>query len=67
MAAKRRIVNGKTVGLSPKLVASVVTAVLSWLVARYGIELDDETSAAVAAVLLAVAGFVAPPGEVVSR
>jgi hypothetical protein len=67
MTAPRRIKNGRTVGPSPKVVASVVTAVVSWLIARYGLELDDEDAAAISAVLLAVAGVVAPPGEVELR
>jgi uncharacterized membrane protein YjjP (DUF1212 family) len=55
----------KQIGISPKVIAAAVTAIVGWLVTRYGLELDPDAAAAVVVALLTAAGVIAPPGHVV--
>lgn len=55
----------RTCGISPKVPAQAIVTVLAFIVAHFGIELDDDVSAALAVILGAAAGYQAPPGDVV--
>jgi uncharacterized membrane protein YjjP (DUF1212 family) len=55
----------QTIGISPKVIAALVTAIVGWLVTRYGIDLDPDAAVAVTIALLTAAGVIAPPGLVV--
>lgn len=54
----------RTVGIDPKVPIQALVTVLVAIAAYYGIELDKETSAALAIVLGTVAGYFAPAPEV---
>lgn len=55
----------RTQNISPKVISQLAVAVLGWVLSHYAISLDPETSGAIAAVLGALAGYFAPPGDVV--
>lgn len=52
-------------GLSPKLLTDLIVSVLTYLALNFGVELDEETSAAVAKVVGFLAGVLVGPGDVV--
>lgn len=54
----------KTVGVSPKLIAAVVTAVVTYLVGQEALELPAWAIVAGQAALVALAAWVANPGSV---
>jgi hypothetical protein len=49
-------VKRKTVGVDPKVPAQLIATILAWLLAHYGINLDDDTSAAVTLLVSAAVG-----------
>jgi hypothetical protein len=55
----------KTQGLSPKVLAQLVTAAVAWVLAHYNIKLDPDVAGAVALALGGIAGVIAKPGDVV--
>lgn len=59
--------NVKTHGISPKVIRPLVGAVLVWLAARIGLNLDPNTAAAISAGIAAGVGYHAPPGKVKIR
>lgn len=54
----------RTVGISPKLIAAVVTAVGGYLLAQTVLELPPGVVLAIQVVLVAVGVFAARPGDV---
>lgn len=54
----------KTSGVSPKLVAAVITAVVTYVLGQEVLELSPVVTVIGQAVLIALAAFVAPPGTV---
>lgn len=54
----------QTQGVSPKVPVQAIVTVATFLAAYFGVELSPEASAALAAVLGVVGGYVAPPGDV---
>ena len=54
----------KTVGLSKKIVADLLTSVVAFAIAYGGIELDPTLSALVAKAIGFVAGYLAPANPV---
>lgn len=54
----------RTIGISPKVVAVVVTAIIGWVATRYGLDLDPDAAVSVTLALLTAAGVIAPPGVV---
>jgi len=50
----------RTVGVDPKVPIQALVTVLVALLAYFGVDLDKETSAALAVVLGAIAGILAP-------
>ncbi len=56
--------SAKTKGVSPKLLAAVVTAVLTYLLGQEVLELPAWATVVGQAVLVALAAFAAPPGLV---
>jgi hypothetical protein len=57
----------KTIGISPKIIAVVVTAIVGWLSTRYGLDLDPDVAVTYTLALLTAAGVIAPPGTVVRK
>lgn len=57
----------KTIGLSPKILYTIVTAVVAYVVTKYGIQVDPDLAAAIALGLGGGAGVAAPPGKVVKK
>jgi hypothetical protein len=57
----------KQLGISPKLIATIVTAIVGWVVTHYGANLDPDLAAAISAALGAAAGAITPPGNVVPK
>lgn len=56
----------KTQGISPKVPAQAFATIVTFVLAKYGIDLGTEESAAIATILGFGAGFVTPPGAVVA-
>jgi hypothetical protein len=54
-----------TLGISPKVIASVVTAIVGYLATHYGFSLDPNTAVAITLGLLTAAGVIAGPGKVI--
>ena len=59
--------SNRTLGVSPKLIAAVFTAILTYLLGQEVLELPPIAVVVGQAVLVALAAFAAPPGEVESR
>jgi hypothetical protein len=55
----------QTVSLNPKVPAQALAAIVAFVLAKYGIELDAATSGAIATVIGFIAGVVAPPSPTV--
>jgi hypothetical protein len=53
--------------LSPKLVYTVLTIAVAWLLAHYAIDLPDELDAAIPLVLGSLVGYQAPAGEAITH
>lgn len=53
-------VTRKTVGIDPKVIAQALVTVLSFVLAKYAIELDAATSGAIAVILGAIIAYFAP-------
>lgn len=51
--------------LSPKLVITVSTFALTWVVTHYGIDLDPDVCAAIATALAGLLGYSVPPATTV--
>ena len=51
-------------GISPKLIADLLTTIVSFAVTYYGIELDAEVAAAVSKAIGFLAGVIVGPGTV---
>ena len=62
MASPNKLV---TLNLSPKIVRSVASAVVSYVITRLGLSVDPDVSAVIAGLIASVIGYFAPPGEVV--
>lgn len=56
----------RTVGVSPKLVAAVVTAVVTYIVGQELVDLEPWVEMILQGVLVALAVFAASPGTVVA-
>jgi hypothetical protein len=54
----------KTLGISPKLTAAVITAVITYLLSQTILELPDIATVIGQALLVALAAYAAPPGKV---
>lgn len=54
----------KTKGISPKLIAAVITAVVTYVLGQEVLDLSPLVTVIGQAVLIALAAFVAPPGSV---
>ena len=52
-------------GISPKVVASAVTGLVVYLVTKLGLQMDPVIEQAINVLAMIVAGYLAPPGEVV--
>lgn len=58
----------KTVGVDPKVPAQLIAAALAWLIAHFaGIGLSPELEAAIAALIGAIAGALAPAPNVITK
>ncbi len=55
----------KTKGLSPKVPAQAFATIATFILARYGIDLGTEESAAIATLIGFAGGILAPPGTAV--
>jgi hypothetical protein len=55
----------KTVGLSPKVIATTLTGLVVYLVTKLGLQWDPVLEQAVNVLAMIVAGYIAPPGDVV--
>ena len=53
-----------TKGISPKLIAAVVTAIITYLIGQPILELPPVAVVIGQAILVALAAFAAPPGDV---
>lgn len=51
--------------LSPKLVFTVLTIAVAWVLAHYAIDLPDELDAAIPLILGSLVGYQAPAGEAI--
>jgi hypothetical protein len=56
--------SNRTLGISPKLIAAVVTAVLTYVLGQEVLELPPLATVAGQAVLVALAVYMANPGDV---
>jgi hypothetical protein len=54
----------KQIGISPKVAAAVVSAVVGWLVTHFALDIDANAAAGIVLALLTAAGVLAPPGNV---
>ncbi len=54
----------RSIGLSPKVPVQALAAIVAFIAAYFGLDLSPEASAGIAALLGAVAGYIAPPGRV---
>lgn len=54
-------------GLSPKVVADFIVTVAAFAFANFAINIDPEYAAAAAKVLGSFAGYLTPPGQVVTN
>jgi hypothetical protein len=54
----------KTEGVSPKVPSQAFATIVTFILAKYGIDLGTEESAAIATILGFLAGFATPPGRV---
>jgi hypothetical protein len=54
----------RQIGLSPKVLAQLLAAAVTWALGYFAIDLTPELSAAIAAVVGAIAGYQAPAGAV---
>lgn len=55
----------RSCGISPKVVASLVTGLLVFLLTKLAIPLDPIVEQFINVVAMAVAGYLAPPGKVI--
>lgn len=55
----------KTVGLSPKVVASAITGLVVYLLTKLAVQIDPVIEQAINVLAMIVAGYIAPPGDVV--
>lgn len=55
----------KTAGLSPKVVASAITGIAVYLLTKLAVQVDPVIEQAINVVAMIIAGYVAPPGDVV--
>lgn len=53
----------KTVGLSPKVVASAITGVVVYLLTKLAIQVDPVIEQAINVVAMILAGYLAPPSK----
>ncbi len=53
----------RTRGIDPKAVVGPFVAIILYLLSRYGIELPEEVSAAIAAILGVLAAYLSPAPE----
>jgi hypothetical protein len=60
-------VKQKTVGVSPKLIAATVTAIITYLLGQEVLELPPAVEVIGQAVLVALAAYIASPGLVVKE
>lgn len=66
MSSAASVSKQKTIGISPKLVVAVVTAVFTYLMAQQVLALPPGVVVAGQALLVALAVFRAPPGTTVA-
>jgi hypothetical protein len=55
----------RTCGLSPKVVASAITGLVVYLLTKLAIQVDPVIEQALNVIAMIIAGYVAPPGDVV--
>jgi hypothetical protein len=53
--------------LSPKLVYTLLTVVVGWVLTKYAIELPDGIAAAIPVILAGLVGYQAPAGEAITH
>jgi hypothetical protein len=66
-ARKSSIKNGRTRGVSPKVGGQAFATLVSFVLAKYAITLDTETSGSLAILFGMAVGALAGPGTVESR
>jgi hypothetical protein len=54
----------RTVGLSPKVVASAITGIVVYAITKLGLQLDPVIEQAINVAAMIAAGYIAPPGQV---
>lgn len=55
----------RTLGISPKVVASAITGVVVYLLTKLAIQVDPVIEQAINVAAMILAGYLAPPGAVV--
>jgi hypothetical protein len=54
----------RTIGISPKVIASAITGVIVYLVTKLGLQLDPVIEQAINVAAMILAGYIAPSGQV---
>lgn len=57
----------KTEGVDPKVPAQALATIVTFVAARYGLEIDKETSGALAVVIGTLVAFFAPAPKTVAK
>lgn len=57
----------RTCGVSPKVIVSAITGVAVYLITKLGLQLDPVLEQALNVAAMVIAGYLAPPGDVVSE
>lgn len=54
----------KTAGISPKLIASAITGIVTFLITKLGLQADPVLEQAISVTAMLIAAYIAPPGNV---